>query len=46
LVAALLVSQGHHFDHGAKVTAFAATRAPVTERIEDVGYLLGKGLAT
>jgi hypothetical protein len=25
LVAAFLVSQGHHFDHGAKVTAFAAT---------------------
>jgi hypothetical protein len=44
LVAALLVSQGHHFDHGAKVTAFAATRASVAERIEDVGYLLREGL--
>jgi hypothetical protein len=44
LVAALLISQGHHFDHGAKVTAFTATRASIAERIEDVGYLLREGL--
>jgi hypothetical protein len=44
LVAAFLVSQGHHFDHGAKVTAFAATRASIAERVEDVGYLLWEGL--
>jgi hypothetical protein len=44
LVTALLISQGHHFDHGAKVTAFAATRAAVAERIKDVGYLLWEGL--
>jgi hypothetical protein len=43
-VAALLVSQGHHFDHGAKFTAFAATRASIAEGIEDVGYLLQEGL--
>jgi hypothetical protein len=43
-VTALLISQGHHFDHGAKVTAFAATRASIAERIEDVGYLLREGL--
>jgi hypothetical protein len=44
LVAAFLVSQGHHFDHGAKVAAFAATRASVAERIEDVGYLFWERL--
>jgi hypothetical protein len=44
LVAALLVSQGHHFDHGAKVTAFATTRASIAERIEDISYLLWEGL--
>jgi hypothetical protein len=44
LVAALLISQGHHFDHGAKVIAFSATRASIAERIEDVGYLLREGL--
>jgi hypothetical protein len=44
LVAAFLVSQGHHFDHGTKVTAFAATRASVAQRVEDVGYLLWEGL--
>jgi hypothetical protein len=44
LVAAFLVSQGHHFDHGAKVTAFASTRASVAQRVEDVGYLLREGL--
>jgi hypothetical protein len=45
-VVALLISQGHHFDHGAKVIAFAATRASIAERIEVVGYLLRKGLVT
>jgi hypothetical protein len=44
LVATLLVSQGHHFDHGAKVIAFATTRASIAKRIEDVGYLLREGL--
>jgi hypothetical protein len=44
LVATFLLSQGHHFDHGAKVTAFAATRASIAERIEDVGYLLRERL--
>jgi hypothetical protein len=44
LVAAFLVSQGHHFDHGAKVTAFAATRASIAQRVEDIGYLLREGL--
>jgi hypothetical protein len=43
-VTAPLISRGHHFNHGAKVTAFTATRASVTERIEDVGYLLWEGL--
>jgi hypothetical protein len=36
--------QGHHFDHGAKVTAFAAARASTAERVEDVGYLFREGL--
>jgi hypothetical protein len=44
LVAAFLISQGHHFDHGAKVTAFAATQASVAQRVKDVGYLLREGL--
>jgi hypothetical protein len=39
-VVVLLISQGHHFDHSTKVTDFAATRALVAERIEDIGYLL------
>jgi hypothetical protein len=43
-VAALLVSQGHHFNHGAKVAAFAAARASIAERVEDVGYFLWEGL--
>jgi hypothetical protein len=43
-VAALLVSQGHHFDHGSKVKAFTATRASVAERIEDISYLLRERL--
>jgi hypothetical protein len=43
-VAALLFSQGHHLDHGAKVAAFTAARASVTERVKDVGHLLWEGL--
>jgi hypothetical protein len=43
-VAALLVSQGHHFNHGAKVAAFATARASIAERVKDVGYLLREGL--
>jgi hypothetical protein len=43
-VAALLFSQGHHLDHGAKIAAFTAARASVTERVEDVGHLLREGL--
>jgi hypothetical protein len=43
-VAALVFSQGHHLDHGAKTAAFAATRASIIERIEDVGHLLWEGL--
>jgi hypothetical protein len=35
---------GHHFDHGAKVAAFAAARASFAERVEDIGYLLWEGL--
>jgi hypothetical protein len=40
----LLISQGHHFNHGAKVAAFTAARASVAKRVEDVGYLLHEGL--
>jgi hypothetical protein len=43
-VAALLFSQGHHLDHGAKTAAFTATRASVAERVEDIGHLLREGL--
>jgi hypothetical protein len=43
-VAALLFSQGHHLDHGAKIATFTAARASVAERVEDVGYLLREGL--
>jgi hypothetical protein len=43
-VPALLISQGHHFDHGTNVTVFTATRASVAKRIEDIGYLLLEGL--
>jgi hypothetical protein len=43
-VAALLFSQGHHLDHGAKTAAFTVARGFVTERVEDVGHLLREGL--
>jgi hypothetical protein len=43
-VTALLFSQGHHLDHGAKITAFSIARAFVAERIEDIGYLFREGL--
>jgi hypothetical protein len=43
-VAALLFSQGHHLDHGAKPAAFAAARASVAEGVEDIGHLLWEGL--
>jgi hypothetical protein len=43
-VAALLCSQGHHLDHGAKTAAFTAARASITERVGDIGHLLREGL--
>jgi hypothetical protein len=43
-VAALLFSQGHHLDHGAKTAAFTAARASIVERVEDVDHLLWEGL--
>jgi hypothetical protein len=43
-VAALLVSQGHHFNHGAKIAAFAAAQTSVAERVEDVSHLLRERL--
>jgi hypothetical protein len=43
-VAALLFSQGHHLDHGAKTAAFTAARASITDRVEDVSHLLQEGL--
>jgi hypothetical protein len=43
-VTALLFSQGHHLDHGAKTAAFIAARASIAERVEDVGHLLREGL--
>jgi hypothetical protein len=42
-VAALLFSQGHHLDSGAKTAAFTAARASIVERVEDVGHLLQEG---
>jgi hypothetical protein len=43
-VAALLFSQGHHLDHGAKNAAFAAARASIAKRVEDIGHFLQEGL--
>jgi hypothetical protein len=43
-VAALLFSQGHHLDHGAKTATFTAARASIAERVKDVGHLLREGL--
>jgi hypothetical protein len=43
-VAALLFSQGHHLDHGAKTAAFTVARAFIAEGVEDVGHFLREGL--
>jgi hypothetical protein len=43
-VAATILLQGQHFDHGAKVTTFAVIGAYVTERVKHIGYLLREGL--
>jgi hypothetical protein len=43
-VTALLFSQGHHLDHGAKTAAFTIARASIAERVGDVGHLLREGL--
>jgi hypothetical protein len=43
-VAALLFSQGHHLDHGAKTAAFTAAQASIAEGVKDVGHLLREGL--
>jgi hypothetical protein len=43
-VTALLFSQGHHLDHGAKTAAFTTARASVAEGVEDVGHFLREGL--
>jgi hypothetical protein len=40
----LLVSQGHHFNHGAKVASFTVARASIAKRVEDVDYLHWEGL--
>jgi hypothetical protein len=44
LVAATILLQGQHFDHGANVAAFAVIGVCVTERVKHVGYLLWEGL--
>jgi hypothetical protein len=41
---ATIFLQGQHFNHGAKVAAFAAARACVTERVKHISYLLQEGL--
>jgi hypothetical protein len=43
-VAATILLQGQHFDHGAKVTALAVVGVCVIERVKHVGYLLREGL--
>jgi hypothetical protein len=43
-VTATIILQGQHFDHGAKVAAFAVVRVCVTERVKHIGYLLREGL--
>jgi hypothetical protein len=43
-VAATILLQGQHFDHGAKVAAFAVIGVGVTERVKHVNYLLREGL--
>jgi hypothetical protein len=43
-VAATIIHQGQHFDHGAKLAAFAVVGVCVTERVKHIGYLLWEGL--
>jgi hypothetical protein len=43
-VAATILLQGQHFDHGAKVTAFAVVGVCVIEKVKHIGYLLREGL--
>jgi hypothetical protein len=43
-VAATILLQGQHFDHGAKVAAFTVVGVCVTERVKHIGYLLREGL--
>jgi hypothetical protein len=43
-VAATILLQGQHFDHGAKVAAFAVVGVCVTERVKHIGYLLQEWL--
>jgi hypothetical protein len=43
-VAATILLQGQHFDHGAKVAAFAVIGVCVTERVKHIGYLLRERL--
>jgi hypothetical protein len=43
-VTATIILQGQHFDHGAKVAAFATVGVCVTERVKHIGYLLRDGL--
>jgi hypothetical protein len=43
-VAATIILQGQHFDHGAKVAAFAVVGVCVTERVKHISYLLREGL--
>jgi hypothetical protein len=42
--AATILLQGPHFDHVAKVAAFAVFGVFVTERVKHIGYLLREGL--
>jgi hypothetical protein len=41
---ATILLQGQHYNHAAKVTAFAVFRVCVTERVKHIGYLLREGL--
>jgi hypothetical protein len=43
-VTATILLQGQHFDHGAKVAAFAVVGVYVTERVKHIGYHLREGL--
>jgi hypothetical protein len=44
VAATILLLQGQHFDHGAKVAAFTVVGVCVTERVKHVGYQLREGL--